>query len=359
MVQSQDLSAPGLNAIEHDELAQYEAVIERGIDTFVEVGQALVAIRDGRLYRAEYRTFEDYCRERWGFNSPHARRLIRAAEAFDNLRGDPRGSVLPTGEKLVRPLTTLAPELQRDAWQRAVETAPDGKITAGHVQRVVDEMTRQDDPEPPVWVDDYDTGKPILVDSDSEALGDPYGVTAEPEPPLVETPPAARLAVHFSSDTPEHYTPREIIEATVNCLGVICLDPCSNSHERPNVPAAAHFTQEDDGLAQAWNGTVYMNPPYGREIGAWVEKLCQEHESGHTSEAIALVPARPDTQWWRLLRDYPVCFITGRLKFGGNDEVAPFPSAVFYLGNHIDRFYHAFRHLGDIWQRIEPGMFGE
>jgi len=165
-----------------------------------------------------------------------------------------------------------------------------------------------------------------------------------------------KMAVHFSSETPEHYTPQIIIEAVLACLGQIDLDPCSNSHDDPNVPAVQHFIQEDDGLVKMWHGKVYMNPPYGREIDKWVEKLCTEHEAGRTVEAIALVPSRTDTQWWRRLRDYPVCFIEGRLSFGDSGNSAPFPSAVFYLGEELGNFYQAFYGLGDCWQRMIRGV---
>lgn len=185
----------------------------------------------------------------------------------------------------------------------------------------------------------------------------------EPRTPQQATAPAppapSPMAVHFSSDTPEHYTPAIVVAAVLKCLGSIELDPCSNSHQSPNIPADVHYTIEDNGLRQRWAGNVYMNPPYGREIGEWVQKLVDNYETGAVSAAIALVPARTDTQWWQTLRDYPVCLVSGRLKFGNAENSAPFPSAIFYLGNDIDRFYHAFSSLGDIWQRIEPGMFGE
>lgn len=126
---------------ERSELEAQEVIIERGIGTFMEVGAALLAIRDDRLYRAEYGTFEDYCRERWGFTQQHATRLIRASEAISNIGNEPLGS-LPTHESQIRPLTRLDPDGQRLAWQRAVETAPASGITAGHVQRVVDDMIR-------------------------------------------------------------------------------------------------------------------------------------------------------------------------------------------------------------------------
>jgi phage N-6-adenine-methyltransferase len=324
-------------------LVQCEEVIQRGIGPFVEVGTALLKIRDGRLYRAEFGTFEDYCRERWGFGGEHARRLMRSAEVVQNLReSPPMGGLLPANEKQARPLNALEPDQQREAWQRAVDTAPDGRITAGHVQRVVDEMTRPDEPE----TDEYQNG---TYD---------YSLPPTPmRPPDVQAEPA-RLAVHFSSATPEHYTPREIIDAVIDCMGEITLDPCSNSHDAPNVSAAHHFTAEDDGLAQQWFGKVFMNPPYGKEIAAWVDKLCDEYEHGNVEEAIALVPARTDTQWFARMRDYTVCFVIGRLTFGGNDDPAPFPSALVYMGSNVDAFWYSFCEVGDIWQRLTPERFG-
>ncbi len=59
-----------------DRLLECERVIERGLNTFVEVGAALLEIRDGRLYKNDYSTFEDYCRERWGFTRMRATQLI-------------------------------------------------------------------------------------------------------------------------------------------------------------------------------------------------------------------------------------------------------------------------------------------
>jgi hypothetical protein len=103
-----------------------------------------------------------------------------------------------------------------------------------------------------------------------------------------------------------------------------------------------------------------MNPPYGREIDRWVEKRCHEHEHGEVIEAVALLPARPDTQWFKRLRNYACCFVEGRLTFIGNDDPAPFPSVLFYFGEDLGKFVHYFEELGDIWQRVEPGVhYGE
>jgi hypothetical protein len=115
-----------------------EQTIEGGLKTFYEVGIGLLTIRDGRLYRQGHQTFEVYCKERWGFQRAHAYRLIDAAQTAE--RVSPIGDIKPANEAQVRPLTCLRPERQKEAWRRAVETAPEGKVTARHVETVVRQM---------------------------------------------------------------------------------------------------------------------------------------------------------------------------------------------------------------------------
>lgn len=160
----------------------------------------------------------------------------------------------------------------------------------------------------------------------------------------------ARMEVHYSSATPEWNTPQDIINRVLQVLGAIDLDPCSNNHNTPNVPAETHYTKENDGLSKSWSGRVYMNPPYGREIANWVNYLCKEWERGEIEAAIALVPSRTDTRWFRQLRAFPRCFIWGRLRFSNNGLPAPFPSMAVYLGSNREVFTSAFRDIGDIYE---------
>ncbi len=118
--------------------------------------------------------------------------------------------------------------------------------------------------------------------------------------PTPKTEPAAP-SVHFSSKTAEHYTPQPFLELVREVLGEIDLDPCSNSAEAPNVAAHQHYTASDDGLKQSWQGRVFLNPPYGRQIEPWIEKLRAEWKRGKVTELIALVSARPDTEWFDTL----------------------------------------------------------
>jgi len=119
-------------------LIALEAIIAKGMDTFREVGLALTEIRDSRLYREKYATFEDYCRERWGISKPYATQLIQASNVAKNLVAI--ATIQPTRESHLRPLTGLAPEQQREVWQEAVKTAPGGKVTAKHVEVVRDKL---------------------------------------------------------------------------------------------------------------------------------------------------------------------------------------------------------------------------
>ena len=81
------------------------------------------------------------------------------------------------------------------------------------------------------------------------------------------------------------------------------------------------------GILSVTPPRVFMNPPYGRTIGAWMAKAWKESQRG--ALVVCLVPARTDTAWWH---DYAangrVRFLRGRLKFGGAANSAPFPSAI-------------------------------
>lgn len=119
------------------ELATLERVIETGMKSFTEVGNALLAIRDSRLYRAEYTTFEGYCRERWGMARRTAYQYIDAAEVVENVRNCAQ---IPQTESQARPLAQLPPERQAEAWQAATETAKEEgrKVTAKDVESQVE-----------------------------------------------------------------------------------------------------------------------------------------------------------------------------------------------------------------------------
>lgn len=121
------------------DLAACEGVIERGLATFVEVGEALLRIRDGRLYRGAHGSFEEYCRDRWDMDRVHAHRHIQAAEITDVLSKD-NIAPAPPNLRVARELAPLRsePEQLREAWADAVEQHGP-KPTAKQVREIVTE----------------------------------------------------------------------------------------------------------------------------------------------------------------------------------------------------------------------------
>lgn len=298
------------------ELARHELTIAAGLRTFYAVGEALQAIRDARLYRADHATFEDYCRDRWGMSHRHANRLVAAASFVANV--GPVGPI-PESERLIRPLVALPPAEQRQAWGIAVELAaahtPNGQPT------------------------------PTLVEAAAAHVRDPDALQLAP---VYAERAAAKLAVHYSSATPEWYTPPQIVAAVVDFFDDIDLDPCAEGGAPKTIPALRHYTVADDGLALPWFGRVYLNPPYGDAIPPWIAKLDACYRAGGIEAGIALVPARTDTAWFDPLWAHTICFVRGRLKFGGAADSAPFPSALVYLGTEPGRFARAVAHLGRV-----------
>lgn len=131
--------------------------------------------------------------------------------------------------------------------------------------------------------------------------------------------------------TSEWWTPPHVFEA----LGLeFDLDPCAPPPTKAEwIPATSRYSLPWNGLETPWFGRVWLNPPYGRETGAWVRKLA-DHGDG-----IALTFARTDVAWWHdtVPRASAVCFIKGRLTFiPGEGQSAPGnsggPSALIAFG---------------------------
>jgi hypothetical protein len=123
---------------EQADLQQQEAIIAQGLQTFWEVGQALMVIRDRRLYRQQHPSFEAYLQQQWQLSRFYAHRLIESAAVREQLL--PIGNNLPENEAQVRPLARLKdPEARRQAWQAAIDqAAAEGKpVTAALVRAVV------------------------------------------------------------------------------------------------------------------------------------------------------------------------------------------------------------------------------
>tara|TARA_R110000824_G_scaffold154242_4_gene326228 strand:- start:1130 stop:1663 length:534 start_codon:yes stop_codon:yes gene_type:complete len=135
-----------------------------------------------------------------------------------------------------------------------------------------------------------------------------------------------KMAVHFSSKSVEWETPQDFYERLNNTFD-FNLDPCTTAEI---AKCENYFTEQKDGLNKSWEGhRVFMNPPYGREIGKWIKKAYEEGEKPGTL-VVCLLPARTDTKYWHsyCMKADEIYFVKGRLKFGKSKAAAPFPSAV-------------------------------
>jgi hypothetical protein len=155
-----------LSAEESSDRLRLERKVERA---FYEAGVALRELRERRLYRSTHKTFEEYCRERFGFQRRHCYQLIEAAVVVDNLcansaQNDPEtnsAQILPTSEAQVRSMTSLEPNEQRSVWQQAVEEAG-GKVPPARIVKGIVEKLKS---------------KPLALASDSCSVGDVFTLT--------------------------------------------------------------------------------------------------------------------------------------------------------------------------------------
>ncbi|HZL06083.1 MAG TPA: DNA N-6-adenine-methyltransferase [Coriobacteriia bacterium] len=303
----QRLAALALTSDAARMLTDCEQIIERGLATFVEVGQALLRIRDERLYRESHKTFEAYCRERWGMNRAHAYRQIEAAKIAGVL--SPIGDT-PASESVARELVPLLEDEAdlAETW-RELRAEHGPKLTAAKVRLAVNQRLRLDQ----------------------------------------------QIGTVTSSLSTEYYTPQRYLEAARKVLGTIDLDPASCAQANETVRAARYFTAREDGLAQEWDGTVYMNPPYGRDCPKFVAKLLTSYERGDVTAAIVLLSSySSDVRWFQPLFSHLLCFVTGRIEFNSpvHEEARPTTGSVFaYVGPDWARFAEVFGQFGAVVAR--------
>jgi hypothetical protein len=295
-----------MTAVTTTALAELEQVIERGLETFVEVGEALRRIRDERLYRESHKTFEAYCRERWGMSRQRAHQQIEAA----SIAGTLSTIVDIPNEAVARELAPLKDdEAELVAVCRALRAKHGEKLTAEKVHAAVTER-----------------------------------ITFE-----------KRVGSLKSSNSVEWYTPAKYIDAAREVLGDIYLDPASCEQANETVRASTFYTAADDGLARPWHGRVWMNPPYGAICGAFVAKLIDSYQGGEVESAVALLNAySTDVSWFQSLWDFPLCFTDHRISFASpvhRTSGSTTGSVFVYLGPDPDRFTAVFAQFGAVVER--------
>jgi hypothetical protein len=150
-----------ISSVEAEMLTHYETIIEQGEQTIIEVGQALSAINRGRLYRAQYGSFDEYCRAKWDFGRKRGYELMRAGQMAEELSGAGLHLNRPT-ERQLRAAAKLSSTKDRvRAFQRAKEMAGEKKVSSRHIEEAVNEILGMT--------------KPVIIDVTPEPESSPDG----------------------------------------------------------------------------------------------------------------------------------------------------------------------------------------
>ena len=150
--------------------------------------------------------------------------------------------------------------------------------------------------------------------------------------------------VHWSSSSTEWATPSDLfaqlhrryrftLDAAASAANAMVGNWYGPDHPDPS---------RRDALSRDWagdadGGGVWLNPPYGKAIAAFLAKA--DDESRHGVAVVCLVPARTDARWFRdHCVPHRVEFLPKRLRFDGHRKDAPFPSAIVVMRNGSSRY---------------------
>lgn len=139
----------------------------------------------------------------------------------------------------------------------------------------------------------------------------------------------------FTSNKEDWETPRALFEE-LNKEFNFDIDVAA-SNENAKLPK--YYTKQENALNGVWEGNVFCNPPYGKQLVKWVKKAYDEYERDSNRTIVLLIPARTDTSYWHdyIFGKAEVRFLRGRLRFevAGQAAIdpAPFPSSIVIFMN--------------------------
>lgn len=192
----------GLSTEEQRTLADCEAAIDRNQDAFRETALALCTIRNQRLYREKFKTFEEYCQTRHGFGRKYGYRLAAAGQALSEM--GPIGDTALKNESAARELLKAPKEKRREVLERAVAESGDHPVTAAKISATVKAVSDEDTEE-----EDESAAEAVVVRPNFQAPSD--------HPPLAthrEMLALVEKAYNIHSDT----TRKEELEGVLHRL---------------------------------------------------------------------------------------------------------------------------------------------
>lgn len=218
LAESEPVSSGDVQVLPTRSLHEHELVIQRHLNSFIEVANALLAIKANRLYReADHDTFEDYCQKRWQMSARRANQLIVGATIADCLARDltEMGTMVPIPEveRQARPLSQVPANARVEVWRAAVRSAGGLSPTAAQVQAAVDahlgidrdagsEPMPSASPEAQVGDLDAATEGPADVQDPAPASDRGAGAPSASTPSVTPEAPAPELAQHENDGEP-------------------------------------------------------------------------------------------------------------------------------------------------------------
>ncbi len=162
--------------------------------------------------------------------------------------------------------------------------------------------------------------------------------------------------VHVSQNTGENewYTPAPFIDAAIEVMGGIDLDPASSIEANKLIGAETFHTKENSGLDQSWEGRVWLNPPYTSDlVTRFADKLTREYKADRVDQACLLTNNATETRWFQktVRVANAVCFPDGRITYWHPDRTSRTPlqgQVVLYFGSEVRRFRSIFGELGAV-----------
>ncbi len=130
---------------------ELEAIIKTRLQAFVEFCLAMHEIKGKRLYRSTHNTWESYCEDNLGVSRQSGVNYANAGEVIELIQENvnsclQNGTIMiPQNEAQARPLTKYKkePEKLLEVWNKAVDAAPEGKVTAKIVKDAITNIVQE------------------------------------------------------------------------------------------------------------------------------------------------------------------------------------------------------------------------
>jgi phage N-6-adenine-methyltransferase len=165
-----------------------------------------------------------------------------------------------------------------------------------------------------------------------------------------------KLGHEQDPDDNEYATPPEIWRPLSRAVGGFDVDPASGAESRPI--ADTRYTKEDDGLAQAWHGDVFLNPPWssngdGSAKERWLRKARNEANRDAVDTVTVLIPSDTSAHWFHdhVLSAKVICLVgPGRIPFVGENRNPSFEMVIAVFGDPPSELVDALQSIGAVFQ---------